>query len=67
MKRNFKYLRLSSEDISVSKYQQVESNSISSQRTLLDSYIKEHPELGNFEELIDDGYSGTNFKRPAVQ
>lgn len=67
MKQSIKYLRLSSEDSLVGKLQQDESNSIASQRTLLDKYIENHPELGSFDELVDDGYSGTNFNRPSVK
>ena len=55
------YLRLSREDSPCE-----ESSSILSQRRLLRAYAHAH----DFElvgEYIDDGYSGTNFDRPAFQ
>ena len=52
------YLRVSKEDDNAS-----ESNSIKSQRIILNSYIKENEELNLVEEYVDDGFSGTNFKR----
>jgi DNA invertase Pin-like site-specific DNA recombinase len=57
------YLRLSSEDGN-----SCESESITNQRDLLYSYIAENPEFADFRviEFADDGYSGTNFNRPAV-
>ena len=57
-----KYIRLSLEDL---KY---DSLSISNQRNLLDKHIEtldiENAEVLEFE---DNGWSGTNFERPAVQ
>lgn len=67
MRQNFKYLRLSSEDEMLAQNQRDESNSITNQRVLLNGYIDQHPELGTFDELIDDGYSGTNFNRPGIK
>lgn len=45
-----------------------ESNSIQYQRKLVDGYIKEHIKESKIcvEEIVDDGYSGTNFKRPGI-
>ena len=59
------YLRLSISDDGV----QDESNSIKSQRELIHQYINENEDFKDFEieEFCDDGYSGTNFERPAVQ
>lgn len=57
------YLRLSKED-----GDKDESDSISSQRTLINNYIKSN--MSDYEiigEFIDDGYTGTNFKRPNFQ
>ena len=54
------YLRVSKEDDNAS-----ESNSIKSQRIILNSYIKENEELNLVGEYVDDGFSGTNFKRPS--
>ncbi len=62
------YLRLSKEDDDIAGKGQ-ESFSISSQRLLIQQYVESHSELGNysdFEEIIDDGYSGTNFNRPGA-
>ncbi len=58
------YLRLSEEDENT-----WESNSIKNQRDLLTDFCKNHRELSirSLKYFIDDGYSGTNFQRPAVQ
>lgn len=67
-KRNFLYLRLSKADLSVEGKLCDESNSIVNQRLLLRSYLNNSPELtDSFEELIDDGYSGMDFERPAMK
>lgn len=67
------YLRISRKDDNL---QEVESNSISNQRGILNSYIQNNKEfqksIGNIEdyqinEYIDDGYSGTNLNRPAIK
>lgn len=64
-----KYLRLSSEDADMNHSGKLESNSISNQRNLLDAYINRIPEFAGAEvvEFCDDGWSGKNFERPAVQ
>ena len=41
------------------------SSSIESQLDIMRSYVKEHPDLDDFREYTDSGYSGTNFNRPA--
>lgn len=56
------YLRLSRED-----GDKTESDSIANQRTLLEAYAADHPELFIVDEFVDDGYSGSNFERPAFQ
>ena len=64
------YIRLSNEDADISKNDaKIESNSVSNQRDLLMDFISRHPDLAdsNILEFCDDGYSGTNFERPAVQ
>ena len=65
-----KYLRLSVEDGDiVSNDRKTESNSISYQRELITWYISEkqiYPAAQSLE-FVDDGYSGTNFDRPAVK
>ena len=55
------YCRLSNEDALDG-----ESNSIQNQRELLTKYAREHG-YTNLKVLVDDGYTGTNFNRPAVQ
>lgn len=71
MKRKLaKYFRLSQEDVEMrSNSLKDESNSIHSQRLLCDSFIDKHADLQQMqsEEFIDDGFSGTNFDRPAFQ
>ena len=56
------YLRLSRED-----GDKTESDSIANQRKLLEAYAIDHPELCIVDEFVDDGYSGSNFERPAFQ
>lgn len=55
------YYRISKED----KKRRLESESISSQRAIVRSYIESSDDLDLIEEYIDDGYTGTNFERPA--
>ncbi|MCD2492030.1 recombinase family protein [Lacrimispora sp. NSJ-141] len=55
------YMRLSKDDGESS-----ESSSITNQRKLLLSYAKNHG-LSVFDEYVDDGFSGTNFNRPAFR
>lgn len=59
------YLRLSLEDEDLKE----ESNSIGSQRAILMDYINSREEFTGVKirEHIDDGYTGTNFNRPAFQ
>lgn len=54
------YMRLSVED-----NDKLESDSIKNQRELLRTYAESHPELEVVDEYVDDGYTGTNFDRPA--
>lgn len=55
------YCRLSNEDD-----QEGESNSISNQRAILLKYAQDHG-FRNTQFFVDDGYTGTNFDRPAMQ
>lgn len=55
------YCRLSRDDGA-----EVESASISTQKTMITSYIREHGWL-LADIYVDDGYSGTNFNRPDFQ
>ncbi len=57
------YMRLSKTDEIVRK----ESNSICMQRILIRKYIASHFAEYVVMEYQDDGFSGTNFKRPGVQ
>ena len=64
------YQRISDEDFDLKQnVLKDESTSISAQRRLIHSYIETKPELVqmNIREFLDDGYSGTNFERPAIQ
>ena len=40
------------------------SESIENQLEIIKGYIQEHPELKNYKEYIDKGYTGTSFDRP---
>ena len=62
------YLRLSLADGDLKKGSKDESNSIENQRMLLHDYIGKQEDLfGEIIEYVDDGYTGTNFNRPAFQ
>ena len=53
------YIRLSKED----KIKD-ESNSVTNQKAIIDSYVKKNGDLELVDFYIDDGYSGTTFDRP---
>ncbi|MBR5445745.1 MAG: recombinase family protein [Clostridia bacterium] len=55
------YIRLSKEDESEGP-----SQSVTNQRSLLDTFVKTH-HLDVFGVYVDDGWSGTSFDRPAFQ
>ena len=55
------YPRLSHED-----ELQGESNSISNQKRILETYAKQNG-FSNLRWYTDDGYSGANFQRPGFQ
>ncbi|MDD6174647.1 MAG: recombinase family protein [Firmicutes bacterium] len=55
------YIRLSKEDENEGP-----SESVTNQKSLLDEFVKNH-RLSVYDVYIDDGYSGTNFDRPAFQ
>lgn len=62
------YLRLSKEDGDFSfSNDKVESDSISSQRTIIQRFVKQNPNIQLVDEFCDDGYTGTNFDRPDFQ
>ena len=54
------YIRLSRDDGNI------ESDSVISQRSLLNQYVKENNYIV-VDEYVDDGFSGTNFDRPAFK
>ena len=54
------YIRLSRDDGNI------ESDSIISQRSLLNQYIKEN-NYSLLDEYVDDGFTGTNFERPSFK
>ncbi len=65
-----KYIRLSQADRDVMKKgDKAESESIAHQRDLIQRYINLHSDLKGCEvrEFYDDGYSGTNFRRPSFE
>ena len=55
------YIRLSKEDENEGP-----SESVTNQKSLLDEFVKNN-RLSVYDVYIDDGYSGTNFDRPAFQ
>ena len=67
------YLRLSQADGDLDKNNKDESNSIENQRILLTSFVETREDLnplitgGSVTEYVDDGYTGTNFDRPAFK
>lgn len=56
------YCRLSRED-----GDRPESDSVGNQRSLLTEYAQARPEFAVYDCYIDDGFTGTNFDRPAFQ
>ena len=56
------YLRLSKDD-----GDDIESESITNQRNIINDYIKKNDNLKFYNEYVDDGYTGTNFNRPGFQ
>lgn len=56
------YVRLSRED-----GDKEESNSVTGQKDLIRDYMAHHPELRECAMKVDDGFTGSNFDRPAFQ
>ena len=56
------YARLSRDDGDMA-----ESDSITSQKALIQEFVTKHPEITIVSEKVDDGYSGASFERPAFQ
>lgn len=63
------YIRLSQEDLFKANGEMDESASVSHQRDLLRYTYSSRQDLSGYEvtEFVDDGYSGTNFNRPAFR
>lgn len=61
------YVRLSKEDGDVADAKKAESNSISNQKSLILNFLKDKEDIEVVSIREDDGYSGTNFDRPAFQ
>ncbi len=61
------YVRLSKEDGDVSNAVKAESNSISNQKNLIRDFLKDKEDIEVVSERVDDGYSGSNFERPAFK
>lgn len=62
------YLRLSKEDGDFSfSNNKAESDSISSQRKIIQRFVAQQPDIELVAEFSDDGYSGTSFERPQFQ
>lgn len=54
------YIRLSRED-----GDKAESDSVGNQRKLIQEYLRGQDDAALYDVYVDDGYSGTNFQRPA--
>ena len=61
------YVRLSKEDGDVATAGKRESNSISNQKDLIKNFLKDKKDIVVVSERVDDGYSGSNFERPAFK
>ena len=61
------YVCLSKEDGDVAAAGKRESNSISNQKDLIKNFLKDKKDIVVVSERVDDGYSGSNFERPAFQ
>lgn len=58
------YIRLSRED---ADKKDNSSQSVISQRKIIDRFLTDHKDIEVFDYYIDDGYSGTNMDRPDFQ
>ena len=64
------YLRLSRDDMTENAgiaFGRQESNSISSQRELVRSFVRSRKDMKIYDTYVDDGYSGINFDRPGFK
>lgn len=60
------YIRLSQEDKELEEGKK-ESNSITSQKAILQEYVSEQEDICIYDTYVDDGYTGTDFERPGFQ
>ena len=60
------YIRLSQQDEDNGQGK-LESNSVTSQKTLLNDFVEENDDLIVYDTYVDDGFSGTDFDRPSFQ
>ncbi len=60
------YIRLSQQDEDNGQDKH-ESNSVTSQKTLLNDFVEENDDLIVYDTYVDDGFSGTDFDRPSFQ
>lgn len=58
------YIRLSKEDEDA---KDKDSQSVITQRRIIDKFLSEHSDMEVFDYYIDDGYSGTTMDRPGFQ
>ena len=61
------YVRLSKEDRYLSYSRKTESDSISNQKQLIFDFLKNKTDIEIVSVRVDDGYTGTNYNRPAFQ
>ena len=61
------YVRLSKEDGAVASHEKTESNSIANQKSLIRDFLENKNDIEVAQEYVDDGFSGSNFERPAFQ
>lgn len=61
------YVRLSKEDRNTGEDGKTESNSISNQKRLIFDFVESKPDIDIVSVWEDDGYTGTNYDRPAFQ
>lgn len=61
------YVRLSKEDEETGSLEKEVSNSITNQKQLILDYLKDKSEIEIVSVREDDGYTGTNYDRPAFQ
>lgn len=61
------YVRVSREDGDVAAAGKAESDSISNQKNLIKDFLKDKEDIEVVSERADDGYSGSDFERPAFQ